>query len=411
MNLVKTMQDKANSIMANRKYLQILSMLLLGIGIFLLPIYLRAPMLKGMIGVWRYVNVFALVAIVILVSMRKQLTNKEKMMIALWVFATILMICSNEKSKTYVTMTVMVQIIAPLLLLLCRLDKKYAESIIKWTLCVFNVFIIGLVLLAVFERFTGYSVLLFVADKIDSHDISVIATMAVTENRFGSIWGHALTNAFLFNAFYVLNDSYYRVKHVKYPRLLFLAVAMVGVLLTASKTAIVVLGVYFLLTNYKDKKVMITCVIGIVVVFATGLFDVVIERFASGPLTTGRMGALQTYIDSDVNPLMLWTGYGSSTAFDADMEMFKAAFEFPILMFALDYGILFSVIYIFSIYGYVSYQLIKRKQYALWIGFSGLYAELNTYNGMSIRSHDICYIMCMVSMLLINISRLERKHG
>lgn len=404
--VVKKISDKEGS----RTEWQIFAMITFFVGIFLFPIYLRAPALKSLLGNFRYINFLAIFATLLLLSTRPRLEQREKLLVAMWMLAVALAVWSNAKSATHITVTAFFQNMFPLLLLLCRIDKKCLNRICKYTLYAYDIFIVMLLLLAVYERFAGYPLIQMCYNRIGGHDLDVMQYMALTENRFASIWGHALTNALFFNVFFILNDCYYKAVGKKYPKLLFFFVALAGVLLTASKTAVVVLGVYFLITSYKDKRIMFVCVIGIVIFVAIGGFDTLLERFMSGPLTTGRFQAMKWYFESGIYPIRISHGYGTSTVFSADVSAYRAAFEFPTFMFALDYGIIFSVIYFGSLLAYMSYRLIKWKQYTLWVGFMGLFAEINTYNGISIKSHDICFIFCLVCMLLLNMSRLTQEN-
>ena len=155
---------------------------------------------------------------------------------------------------------------------------------------------------------------------------------------------------------------------------------------------------------------MIGSGVGGIVVFFFGGFDLLIERFQTTALTSGRMERLIAYFDSGMYPLGIKMGYGTGTVFSVEeMVFYKAGFEFPLLMHALDYGVLFSVICIGSIYIYVTYHILKEKQYCIWMGYSLIYLEINVYNGICLRNHDIFILTCMFSMLILNMCRIKRQ--
>lgn len=133
-----------------------------------------------------------------------------------------------------------------------------------------------------------------------------------------------------------------------------------------------------------------------------GGFNMLIQRFQNHALTSGRVERLVMYFQSGQQPLGLLHGYGTNSIYKENMEMYKAGFEFPLMMYAYDYGIIFALIIVFSIYGYVSYHLLKKKQISMWIGYSLLYAQVNTYNGISLYNQDVFIILCVFSMLFIN---------
>ena len=90
----------------------------------------------------------------------------------------------------------------------------------------------------------------------------------------------------------------------------------------------------------------------------------------------------------------------------------RAAFEFPPLMFALDYGILFSTVMIGTFIIYASQRML-RGSVICWMGIGLWYLQINTYYASSLNCHDAGWIMATGVMLAVNCADLaaERKRA
>ena len=53
--------------------------------------------------------------------------------------------------------------------------------------------------------------------------------------------------------------------------------------------------------------------------------------------------------------------------------------------------------------------MLKRKQVASWLGLTLFFAQVNTYNGMSLRNQDICWMILFVIMICLNAVSLRDK--
>ena len=392
---------KINNLMKRESFWEWCAAVLFVLGIIVFPIHLRYSLLKDVMHQYGYINFFVLGATVILLLLKKQLSVLEKWMIFFWGIALISFFASNASITTGKSMAAFFNCLFPIALIVCRFREERASKIIKVILVCFNVFIVILLLNAIIEKVSGNAILSILVDVLKAQELRMYLEYPAPW-RFFSLWGHALTNALLFNMFFILNDCYYRCVGKKYPKLIYFLIALVGVLLCASKTAIVVLVLYFIASSYRNKWIMIGSATGAVVLFLAGGFDLLIERFQTTALTSGRMERLLAYLNSTVYPLGMKMGYGTGSVFSIDeMEFFKAGFEFPILMHAFDYGVLFAIICIGSIYVYVTYHMWKKKQYCIWIGYSLLYAEINVYNGICLRNQDIFVITCVFTMLIL----------
>ena len=78
------------------------------------------------------------------------------------------------------------------------------------------------------------------------------------------------------------------------------------------------------------------------------------------------------------------------------------SFEFPPLMYALNYGIVFSVIMIGTIFVYFTWHCLSRKQVASWLGITLYFAQVNTYNGIALCSQDMFWFLMIFMLIAIN---------
>ena len=80
----------------------------------------------------------------------------------------------------------------------------------------------------------------------------------------------------------------------------------------------------------------------------------------------------------------------------------RAGFEFPLLMTMLDHGIIFGVVLMAGSYLYISWRCFKKRQWVIWLCFTLVFAEVNTYNGYSLRNQDVFTICYFFAMLMLN---------
>jgi len=81
---------------------------------------------------------------------------------------------------------------------------------------------------------------------------------------------------------------------------------------------------------------------------------------------------------------------------------YNDGFEFPLIMYAYDYGIVFSLIRMLGMYGYISWRFLRRREWFAWICYSALFVQFNVYNGYAMRNQDVCFLMDFTGMLLVN---------
>ncbi len=402
----KSIKNQINKILADAELMQIIACYCIVVGLIVFPIHFQYALLQDELKLYGRVSVLFLVAVWIFMYLKakmRKFDNLDKVMIFIWIVSMGLVLIANYSIKTAQSVVVISNLILPAFILSWRFEFQSFSKFMRHFLIVFDVFIVLLCVICIFEKFTGSSMLTWMADALSSKEYkNYLKFIEEDVWRSHTIWGHALTGATLFNGFFILNDIYFRSQNKKYPKLLFFGITLVGVGLCSSKTAIVVLLAYLIVSSWKHKKFLIVCGVLGVVILALGGFNILIERLTSTPLTTGRFDSIITYFESGLCPLKFINGYGTGAVYGDKLYDLRAGFEFPVMMSSLDYGILFTILMIVGMYIYVSYFILKRKQVSTWLGFSLLFAEYNTFNGISLSNQDNFAWLCLFSMLMIN---------
>ena len=383
------------------------------IGLIILPIHIRQLFFGELLGELSNINFLMCGVFLLFLATKQNYSKMEIVLVVLWLIVLVSLLASNREIAVKRTFSAICNCWLPVYIVFYKFEKNNVQKLVGRFLLAFNIFITGLLLLALVEKFTGGAVLhifvsFFASHGLECRDLLIYDSYS---SRFFSIWGHTLTNAILFNMFFIMNDLYYRCIRKKYPKWIFFVISLTGVLLCAGKTALVVLALYLVVTNWKDKKWFIVYGAVAAVMYVMGAFDLIIQRFSEGTLTTGRVTALKEYFASGLYPFRFFWGYGTGTAYLGDMSRFKAGFEFPLMMFSLDYGMFFAIVMVCIIYIYASYYLLKRKQTVGWLGYSLLYAQISTYNGVSLRNQDMGWLLSVFTLIVINCVQLYEDSG
>ena len=388
-----------------------LALVLIFVGLILLPIHLRRPFLRliEQLKPYSLTNFACVLAALILLITKRDYTKAEFALCGLWLLLLIPLSLSCREQPLYKPVTAALNCWFPAFLIIQRINAENREKTIRIVLRVFDLFVAVLFCIGLYEKMNGHILFRTMEEwlrvnGLKSNEYTLFVSMLDSGiKRFFSFWGHPLTNAVLFNACFILNDIYHRSINKRYPKILFFVIAIIGdAVLSVGKTAVVVCALYFVLINWKQKRWFIVYILGAAAAYFSGLLNNLIDRFTNTSITSGRVDRLIEYFSGDLYPLRFFTGYGYGTTYLKEMKHLSPAFEFPVLMFALDYGILFSILFVGSIFLYYSYHFLKRKQYMSWIGISLLFAQLHTYNGMSLRNQDIGWFTAMILMIAIN---------
>ena len=386
--------------------LDYLIVLLCFAGIFLTPMHIREPFLQEALNGFAGINFPCALAVLLSLLRIRRWTKVEMVCFAVWMLLLIPM-CASNGTKQGIAVSSIVQTLVPLFLLLYPMNPPDRRKLTGLFVILFDVIILVLLVCAVADYFGEHLLLQQVYDWMKGKDLSADEFGRYLEApRLGFLWGHALTNAVYFNAFFVLNVLWLRACGKKCPVPVFFGIAMFGILSTTSKTglAVCVLLLIVMTWNRKSWKWLLVCIPIAAALYFGGVFNAFIERFNSTTLTTGRAEALQKYFSKGITPLQVFSGYGSRSILSSSSPVYKyrAGFEFPLLMHAYYYGIVFSVLHIGGTFAYVTWRFLKEKKWFHWVCWLLLFAEVNTYNAYALRNQDVCFFFCLLTVILMH---------
>ncbi|NPV90430.1 MAG: hypothetical protein HPY50_06635 [Firmicutes bacterium] len=310
----------------------------------------------------------------------------------------------------------------PFLMIGIRIPEDDFEHIFQCFIKFYNIFACIFLLIGIIDYISNASIQLYLA----SHHYynSVFSMMVNGEHsfhiyRYYSFFGHPLDNAWYVLLFYVLNilNSRYYQAHIN--DILVTVLSVIGLLICGSRAALVIGLVLFLILNNRRNKplyvIAFTAFCG--VLFTTSIFkDNLLKRFnysiSAGNFSWGRNEIIVRLLKGFADPPSILTGGGLGySRYFAKMEISKITnFEYPFMMFAYDFGILWTILIYVIIMAYPAIIFLKNRTYSILIGFLFLMAYLNTNNGIS-NYNDSMGQMCFVIMMLINLSyAVKRKH-
>lgn len=397
--------------MFSGRILDSIILILLVLGIFVMPIHMRSPIIDTRDNSYSFLNFPASLAVLLSFIRFRKLRNEDIVLMIVWILSSLTIFISDIKWST-AAITCVCNNLLPVFLVLYRMDEGSRSKTIRGFLVFFDLFVCLLLILAIVERTTDHSVIkAFVAGMAERgfNCKEMNSLINSGTDRFYNVWGHPLTNALLFTAFFILNDVYFTVTKQKHPIVsaAFFVVAMAGVLLCQGKMAIIVLGLYLIIANLKNWKLLLLCLLAAVALYFSGVMNSLIQRFQTGSLSTGRIPALTKYLKEWEYPLQFLVGYGTSAVYTLVYDL-RAGFEFPLLMFSMDFGILFSFLTLFVTYFYVSWRLLKQKAWKIWFAYTLLYCQTGVYNAYALRNQDVCYIMNLFTLLILSCAEMNR---
>ncbi|MBS6396165.1 MAG: hypothetical protein KH452_03280 [Clostridiales bacterium] len=265
----------------------------------------------------------------------------------------------------------------------------------------FNNFIGVLLILAIAGYLFENKIAIFTATILKSSQLMSI----VSSRRFVSFLGHPLYNTEFFVAYFGLNAVYQKYLDKK-KSFWYVLISLAGVLLTGSKTGIVLILMGTLMLNISNLKWLLTYLVAVVGLYFGGFFDLIISRLLNETLTTGRSEKwieLINMVDIDIN-WFYGNGHGSVFELNDIVRRASAAFEYPFKLFPYEFGIIFTIILYMVLFVFPAYYFLKRKQYTILVIFGMLVLDVNSYNGLGLYQ-DHMYTYCFFLCLILNVSR------
>jgi hypothetical protein len=329
-------------------------------------------------------NVFFYLAVVVLVLRYRGET--PLMPLAIWCANAAVVTVTNLVAGVEISRILWALVTYCLPVLVCQLqfNRKinFAQSTDVIMRCV-NFFVCCVFVVLLLDFATGSAVMKFIA----SSALTDLGEWAGTSRRV-SIWGHYLTTAIFYLAFYYLNVAYARARR-RYlmPAWLVYLITTVGILSTGGKTALVVFLISAVWINMAGRhrfRNALAFTLLILVLYFLGAFDVVLDRFGAADPSGGRYDSLVAMLSRD--PLRLFSRYGEDFTRYSTSQVGSfyglVVMEYSPVGLAYKYGILFVI----AEYALLLAPVISAsRQSCNWIfllGMTGLLVCMSSYNGL-----------------------------
>lgn len=386
---------------------------ILFIGIFVFNSLVRTIFIKNNIS---KINIIALICILILLLLNKKFS-------LLLIFQIILLGIIMIKSQLSVSKNLnslvlsLTTYIFPLLILMIHVRQNDIQKLELLFLKIFNKIILLITIIGIIDFITKGSIARVFANIYNNESYSYMVDSIIngkSSYRYFSFMGHPLYTTQLYFMFYVINQLYNRYFEEYYKSVYVMILTIIGISLTASKTGFVLLIICILLLQDNTCKVRNWFYIFLLSILSiiSGIFDNIIFRFKTTDLMSGRIETMKLVNSLNYYPFKFWKGYGSEFTFYMNkiIPWASAAYEFPILLFSLEYGIFFTILLYIIIFIYPVFYFLKNKSYDVLIGYLIVFVDINTYNGLGLIG-DNMLVYCIYLWLLINISKFRNSYN
>lgn len=399
-----------NRKLKNKTNAQLIGLYLCIIGCLFFQYYVRAVIFLSQILTFNFITILGIIITLfsIMFSSKENRTirfDKPLLQFVLLLLISLLFGYTQHLSSSSPIFSIKVfsTLVLPLVVVIYRTSSNVTLRFFSFFLKSINIIVAFMITTLIIDVSTNNA---FIKEFASVSSSSGLERFVYTSTRHASFMGHYLYSAEIYLLFYILNmiDIVYLGK--KSNPLIYLFIASIGVASAASKTNIIALLLLIFLFNIKKIKYLIVSVITLTIIYFTGVFDVVIKRFLTTDLTTGR-DTTWTYILNNVHDLFhVFWGHGADSIFSLNtfyVPWASAAFEYPIRLFEYEYGIVFTVLIYIFLFIIPAIYILKSKQYYLFCCYSIISIVVNTYNGIGINQ-DQMTLFCLVDCLMINLS-------
>jgi hypothetical protein len=351
--------------------------------------------LPGILGSANWIALIVeILMITFFVQEGKRKRNMNILLALLLTLYIFLVTLTNIKTNNYVGHWVLFATIIPAIILLrINFDNIDMLKLLKKFLVIFNSVLYFFFIIGIADFFFGGIVNNFLQNYL--YDKSWARTVAIENEAYGfrmfTVIGTPLMNAFYALVMLSLNTIYQKLTgSFVGNRILIYCVSMLAIFVTGSRTALF-LGVAIIVVTELFDKLKLNKVLLLLSVFFilinTALFqDTVGNRLNLGFMNDAdaRYKLFQMYLDNDFGAIKFFSGGGYNFSrvltSSIDDNMTTLNFEYPILMFAYDYGILATALYFVMFFIIPVRYLNKRKQYYIVAMYCSLFGFLQTCN-------------------------------
>lgn len=375
-------------------------------SIFLISFYIRKPILND----FSSPNIIFLMSLIFFIIINKNYLNMKYIFfittIIFYIAIQDYFINNNPILEILVNISMY---IVPMYVFLIDYKAINIKETFKAFLKLLNIFTIIIFFIGIFDPIIKFSIMRllgkFLVPELNSLIIS--NTGDFFDYRYTSFLGHALFTKEIFIYFYVLNDIYSKkIGEELIAKNLVVLVSLIGILLTGSKTGILIILIYIISSQFSKIKFKEVVFLLLILLFAykAGFFESVLNRFAEGDLTTGRNAAWTKVLNSGFDVYRIFAGYGeeiySVISGVVGRSYAMPALEYPIVLMLLKYGVICTILIVSIIFIHPIVYFLTKKQYYVLVAFIAKLIDVNTYNGLIFKADNMILFVIFTYILM-----------
>lgn len=278
-------------------------------------------------------------------------------------------------------------------------DKKTFETALFFYIRFLKIAVIVMVFCGIIDLLTDFYISSYIANSVNSAALIKQAGF----KRCVSYLGHPLFSAEIFLSYYLLTSiesEYENKKRKNSPFIL----ALLGISLTQSKIASVVLLICFVTFNLKNKRTRYIG-LGLLIIsigYALGLFDSLIDRFIvgikAGDMTSARNTILLRLLETQQ---LRFYYFDMQYISDANSRLkIHVALEYPILRWAFKMGIVCSVLLAIIVFIIPIIKSLKSKNKVIIVSVIAIIIDVSTYSGLGDVGNKPTYYYIIIMMMI-----------
>lgn len=340
------------------------------------------------------INILFLVGLVFLYIINWKQINKNNLII--WIICVFHMLIINiiNNCTTMEIIRNFLIMYLPLLLFMLDLTKlkinfnQCVETLIK----IFNFFTYLQLVIYFGDIILNGKIMGFIAKHLapKMNDYLSVNGFSLFRYRFSSYLGQSLIISEVFVIYFIINIFYERKTSKRIAnRFIVYGVAMIGALITASRTATVIILSLIVLEVLFEKHKFISITIVAIMIFlfeGIGIFNLLSQRMSAVTLTAGRNEAWELLKSANIQ-MHLFYGTGMKT-FDEWSGIIGTsragnAYEYPMLTLLYRMGILHTLVWMHLFFLQPILKLWRNKSGWALIYIIALALQVNVNNGIS----------------------------
>lgn len=397
---------------------------LYGVAVFVLNSVVRGSVyqvtgitLPGLLGSINLFAIIALVGLLFLETKSGSIYSNRVSWGVLLLIAIYAVLCINSNyngvNGRLGNWVVLASILPGMLLSAIRFEPGELYNTMEKTLKIINVIFLSLFVIGIMDYFMGGIVGNFIADYLSDESW---ARMIRNENstygfRMVTLVGSPLMNAFYALVLLVLNVTYTKYTGRKIIGKSFLYIITgVTIVLTGSRTALICAAAFILVSEFLDKWGVARIII-ILIVFGIFINTNLFQETVGARLKLGfnnendaRYMLWIMFTENEFGALKLFSGGGYNYSRSLTGSLYSYAtslnFEYPVLMFAFDYGIVATILYYLIFLVVPCIRLLSEKKRFALFSYCVIFAFLQTCN-ISAQFYDFNLQLGFIILLFI----------